>query len=239
MKLVAWNVNHRTNPKIIPHSVTRFLSEYFPEVAIFSEFVDSKLLNQFYHEMKEIGFIYSSISEYFPSQNQILILSRLPMTLGHIQPPQITDSAKSNFLHVELPEKGLGIVGLRVPAYKSNSETKAYWSEIESIASKNIDRKLVFIGDLNYDPFRKSSSEAESIPFGVSTSFFIPKPIGNWSYISGDGRRFSKIDHAIVSTSLKVSDVRYMTNWKHIQLAGPTSTSPVSDHAVLSVSIDV
>lgn len=104
MKIIAWNLNHRTRKKKVPSAVITFLSEYRPDLVVLCEFVDSPKQEQFYSDARAIGYEHSAISKSSPNQNQVLIFSRLPLIVGDIVAPKTTEAAETNFLHVILPE---------------------------------------------------------------------------------------------------------------------------------------
>lgn len=237
MKIIAWNLNHRSRVKKIPAETIAFLADYKPDLVVLNEFVDSPLRKQFHADVRAAGYQYSAISKHYPDNNQILILSRVPMIAGDIAPPTTSEAAQSNFLHVKLPEHAIEVVGMRAPAYKTWSEKSDYWKEVAAIATRNAGRNIIFLGDLNYDPFTGISSGVEKISFALSDTYYMPNPKGDWSFMSIDGANTSRIDHAIVSSKLHVSEVEYMTKWRDIQLAGSRDMSPVTDHAVLSLSV--
>jgi len=42
--------------------------------------------------------------------------------------------------------------------------------------------------------------------------YSIPNPIGEWSYISIDGKKSLRIDHAYIFSSLEYSSAKYITD---------------------------
>ena len=42
MKIAAWNLNHRTNPKPVPDGVGQVVRHLAPDVLVLTEYVDSK-----------------------------------------------------------------------------------------------------------------------------------------------------------------------------------------------------
>lgn len=100
-------------------------------------------------------------------------------------------------------------------------------------------RPIIFLGDLNADPDNKKSTGGKALKIlDVTDKWFIPRPEGEWSYISSDGKRSSRIDHAICSTSLDNVMAKYVYKINSITLAGPKVTGPISDHAALMVLIN-
>jgi len=160
------------------------------------------------------------------------------MVRGSLASPQYDTAAFSNFLHVTLPERDLDIVGIRAPAYNSRLKKEAYWREVAEIAAGIETKSVVLLGDLNYDPFVGIARSVSRVGFSFQSGFYIPNPVGDWSYVSTNGQRSSRIDHAIASESLDIKEARYITEWDGIVLAGPSEKTPVTDHAVLSITLE-
>ena len=90
-------------------------------------------------------------------------------------------------------------------------------------------------GDLNEDPFKGVSDSFTSRRFHGSDAFRAEKPEGTWSYMNHhkEGSR-SRIDHVLHTPRVRICDARYQYDVGGICLAGPSSMSPLSDHAVLT-----
>lgn len=239
LKIIAWNLNHRTRVKKIPAEVGQFLESYSPDVVTFNEYVDAPSRKSFYGELNDLGYSYIEVSVPTEGNNQILACAKEPMIRGSSASPQYDSAAFSNYLNVALPDRNLDIVGIRVPAYGSRPMKEAYWKEVADIAAVSQAKQIVFLGDLNYDPFVKAAKSVQRVEFSLQSGFYIPKPTGDWSYISTNGQKSSRIDHAIVSNSLEIMEAKYISEWENIVLAGPKEKSPVTDHAVLSITVQL
>ncbi|WP_422022034.1 endonuclease/exonuclease/phosphatase family protein [Pyruvatibacter mobilis] len=218
MKIIAWNLNHRTRPRALPKAICRFIESYAPDLITLNEFVDAPDREGFYDDLRELGYAHLALSEPTAGNNQILAASREPMERGTAEPPQYDTAAYSNFLHVYLPGEALHVVGLRAPAYSARAKKADYWAEVGRIADKLADDRTILLGDLNYDPFRGIDSTRASADFTYSRGYSIPSPTGAWSYVSSDGRRTSRIDHAVVSSSLTVQRAEYISTWDDIDV---------------------
>lgn len=238
MKIITWNLNHRTRVKKLPSGICDFLQSYSPDVVAFNEYVDAPSRKGFYEGLGKLGYSFIELSEPTEGNNQVLICSKIPMVRGSISPPQYDSAAISNFLHVNFPEQDINVVGIRAPAYTSKLHKEAYWSQVAEIAGATEDKKTIFLGDLNFDPFVGISRTVPKVEFALKSGFYVPNPEGEWSFISTNGQRSSRIDHAIVSNSLTVTEAKYLAEWQGIVLAGPKDKSPITDHAVLSVSVE-
>ncbi|WP_165857219.1 endonuclease/exonuclease/phosphatase family protein [Marinobacter sp. JSM 1782161] len=238
MRIIAWNLNHRTREKRIPAEVGHFLESYSPDVVTLNEYVDGPSRESFYRELRDLGYSHIELSEPTAGNNQILACSKKPMVRGSLPSPKYDSAAFSNFLHVSLPESELDIVGIRAPAYNSRIKKEAYWREIAEIAAESKAKRMILLGDLNYDPFVGIARSVPKVGFSFHSDYYIPNPVGDWSFISTNGQRSSRIDHAIASESLEIAEAEYIAEWNSIVLAGPSDKAPVTDHAVLSIRLE-
>lgn len=239
MKIISWNLNHRTLEKPIPSSAVAFFKAYSPDIISLNEYVDCESRSGFRQDLLELGYSRQFVSPKIGNHNQVFIASKIDMRLGDIAPPDFDGSSITNFLHVKLVDHELELVGFRAPAYKLLKERNDYWKQISGIVSGLGERKIILLGDINYDPFSGVSASTPEIRFTLSSAFKIPNPGGEWSYISIDGKNKSRIDHAIVSDQVHVSDVKYISIFNDIVLAGSKNDKAITDHAVLSLTVSV
>lgn len=237
MEILAWNLNHRTLEKIIPPEAIHFFKAKDADIISLNEFVDGSSRDTFKQQLSDLGYFHQLISPKRGKQNRVFVASKKAIRLGDLNPPQQDDASVTNFLHVVEEESGIEFVGFRAPAYKMYSERQTYWRELTTIMSNAGRRRIVFAGDINYDPFQGLAASVTDIKFELSQSYYIPNPQGEWSYISLDEKARTRIDHAIVTAGLKTTEVRYLVNFQGILLAGGHNSNAVSDHAVLSFSV--
>ncbi len=131
------------------------------------------------------------------------------------------------------------VVAFRAPAYTVKADRDTYWRQLREVMSSTHDRPICFIGDANYDPFAGASASSSMVSFDAVGSYSVPRPAGDWSYVSIDGVRHSRIDHAFLTRRLTCSDTRYLTTFEGIVLAGSAAEKPVTDHAVLSINLQI
>ena len=239
MKIITWNLNHRTIEKPIPEGVLVFITDSNPDVIVLTEFVDGKSREYFKETLAELGYSYQLLSSKVGKQNQVFIASKFEFAKGVSVAPNITSPAETNYLHVFLPRQELNIIGFRAPSYKTSKERKAYWKQLAGIASSISKKNTIFLGDINYDPFTGISAFSTEIEFSLAGTYKIPNPEGEWSFISIDGKNKTRIDHAILSESLKLKRAEYITAFNGIVLAGSKNDSAITDHAVLSVELEI
>lgn len=88
------------------------------------------------------------------------------------------------------------------------------------------------MGDLNTDPNRGRHAPARHLRALAAEGWQIPHAEGEWSFISKQGLG-TRIDHAVVSPSLRIAEARYLETHEHLTLAAPNKLGAVSDHAPL------
>lgn len=232
-------MNHRTIEKPIPDETVIFFEKYDPDLIALNEYVDGNSRADFRNTLEKLGYSHQLLSTKIGKHNQVFLASKSPLALGDIAPPELDAPAKTNFLHAVLPEKDIELIGLRAPSYKLSRERSIYWQRLSDILIAASDRKILIFGDINYDPFMGLSASAPKIQFDLNGSYEIPNPVGEWSFISIDGKNKTRIDHVIVPESLAVSNVSYLPVYDGIVLAGARSDAAITDHAVLSMDVCV
>jgi endonuclease/exonuclease/phosphatase family metal-dependent hydrolase len=169
--------------------------------------------------------------------NQILMAAKCLLQEGDLQSPTVSDADSSNFLHVRVDSSSLEVVGVRVPAYPRREQKAAYWESICKTAGSVIHRPIVYIGDLNADPAKKRSVGGRCLADLAKQGWQIPSPDGPWSYISRTGYT-SRIDHALVSPGLRITQIRYVVESAGVLLAD-FKRNAVSDHAALVADVEL
>ena len=238
--LATWNVNHRTGRKAIPPAVLHAIAALDLDVLVLTEFVDGPHHTLFKDSLKDIGFEGVAVSVKAPQQNQVLIAARTALANDGLLPlPGHTEAATTNWLHRRLPGLGIEVVGLRAPMYLLAEDRTSYWSQVEDIARAARERPIVFLGDFNLDPHTDGRPCAEVFPRLEAEGFRLAEPAGDWSYHSGKGKGGTRIDHALASPTLKITEARYIYKARSHTLAGPANGHgpALSDHALLSLRI--
>jgi len=237
LKILSWNLNHRTQRKKIPFSVINVISELAPDVVCLNEYVDGDGRPDFKAQLRDEGFQSVSISSVTGRHNQVLLATRKIHEVGEIEAPVIDGMAESNYLHAKLGEFDLDVVALRAPMYKKRADLRAYWETLRKTIEAHKSRRVIFIGDLNCDPaLPKYVGSAYMLELRAS-GWQIPEARGDWSYISMNGAKVSRLDHVIASPQLERVESEYVTRVRDILVAGQHSAGPISDHAILVVNL--
>lgn len=241
MKILAWNVGHKASERKLKPKLVEAIAKMDADVVVLNEYVHGDSRKPLELALQQSGLHYILVSENVPDKenrlnNQVLIASRFELTQGDLQGPRSFDGGgESNFLHVRLPHDALEIVGIRVPAWKEASLRHGYWTQMQDIIRRAADRRIVFIGDINATPGKKGSVGSGYLAALGKEGWVMPEPEGSWSFSSG--KRFSRIDHAIISRHLRATEARYLSRLDDLELVASEATSSISDHLPLLVSI--
>jgi endonuclease/exonuclease/phosphatase family metal-dependent hydrolase len=180
-----------------------------------------------------------SVTSKRPRQNQVLVATRSPHALGPTAMPRIEDSADVNFIHLELAEPRIGVVGLRAPAYPKSVDRTRYWIHLAEVLCHLPPSIGIIIGDVNTDPFRRTDIGARTLKSLEGHGWTMPDPLGDWSYISKTGTSRSRIDHVLVRDNARLVSATYVDRVGGTVLASAHGGGGISDHAALQVDIEV
>lgn len=236
IRLLAWNLGHRTREVAIPAGFFRAVELIGPDVLVLNEFKDGETRSELRDRLGAAGLGYVLVSCGKEGHNQVLVASRTPIEMGDLGPPGAPDDhAFTNFLHVRHLTTGLEFVGMRAPAYPKISETAAYWRAMEPILRGASSRRVVFAGDFNVDPLRGGPAVYSLFSSLLARGWQLPQAAGAWSYVSG-----TRIDHVFASPSVGVTRCEYVREIGGVTLASPSREQCVSDHAavVAEISLD-
>jgi endonuclease/exonuclease/phosphatase family metal-dependent hydrolase len=234
MKILAWNMTHQTQERVIKPLFLDAITKMEPDVIALNEYVHGKTRMHLLEGLAHIGLQHYQVSNLIGVNNQVLIASKIALERGDLFGPQTAEGGgESNFLHVKLANLEIEVVGLRVPAYSSSAELHVYWQCLIEVISVTKKRSIVFIGDLNADPEANRHVGAQYLASLRLDGWQIPSPAGAWSYVSG-----TRIDHVIASPSVRIIGAEYVASMAGFELAARGSASRVSDHAALVVNVE-
>jgi endonuclease/exonuclease/phosphatase family metal-dependent hydrolase len=235
MRIVTWNLNHKTFLQDIPHDAIHALLSLRPDILVLTEYVHGPTRERFQDTLASHGIGQCLISGRVPGENQVLIASRSRLEPGPIRAPAIAPSVPSNALHTILPDQQFEILGIRVPDYSKDARTKrACWDWIERTAVGVSARPFVMIGDFNTDPSYPSSRCGDRIGKLVASGWQLAAPMEGASYWTMKENLPRRIDHAFLSRHFTVTDTRYVTDFDGRRVVGH-GRGMLSDHAILQV----
>jgi endonuclease/exonuclease/phosphatase family metal-dependent hydrolase len=236
MRLVAWNLGHQTRERPVRAGFESAILHLAPDILILNEYVHGDSRGPLLRALAEVGLVHVMLSARKGDNNQILMASKYSLQAGDLHSPTVSDADSSNFLHVRIESKTLEVVGVRVQAYLRREQKAVYWASLCKTAGSVIHRPIVYIGDLNADPAKKRSVGGRHMVELARQGWQIPSPEGPWSYISRRGST-SRIDHALVSPGLRVTQIRYVVELGGILLASSKGDA-ISDHAALVADVE-
>ena len=237
MRLLAWNLNHRTRAKPIPAILADAVLSLNPDVVILTEYVSGEDHDRFTSELATGGLGTQFCTPAKRGFNQVLVAARGTAAVGDFVPPADFAHGAANCLHLRFARPKLDLVGLRVPIFKAGGETRAYWDWLEAAAPRLLPGPAVIIGDLNADPRRRGKTGPDHLRRLEAAGWQLPHPKGAWSFISHSGAT-SRVDHAVVSPGVPISEAAYLPVANGYPLAG-AGPEFLSDHAPLVLEVDL
>ncbi len=238
VRVIARNLNHRTFKKVIDPAMVQVVGRLDPDLIIFTEYVPGPSNDEFLNGLAECGLSHVRQSDYVPRENAVLIASRMPLKKGTLSGPPIHKSIPSNVLHVVVDELDLDLVGIRIPDYSRDPETRrACWDWVLSIREQLNARNSMMIGDFNTDPKYPPSRCGDRIEMLSHKGWECASPEEGVSYWSLKGSP-CRIDHAFVSGNAIIRRSAYIAACGEYVLAS-VNHDGLSDHAAICVALDL
>ncbi|HET9236139.1 MAG TPA: endonuclease/exonuclease/phosphatase family protein [Oligoflexus sp.] len=240
MRIITWNVNHRTKEVPIRSGLIEALLALEADVMIITEFVPGKSRTAFYQALSDGGYPFTIISEHLRGHNTIFIASRFPLTKGDLVAPSLMKAMTPNALHVRLPSVGIEILGVRLPLPVKKEHHFLWWEWVLASASSVRELPLVIIGDFNVDsrnrrfPKWKWSDPVQKLS---ELGFSLATPSTGFSFFPRADKKKTCLDHAFISKDFRLLRAEYVTEISGLRVAG--TDGAVSDHAVLLVDADL
>ena len=208
MRIIAWNVNHRTRAKSIPPDLAPGLASLHPGAIVLTEYVPGTDHEGLCAQLGALGFLHMHMSRLSPGHNQVLIATRTPSRRGALRLGDPTPNADCNILHVHLEQEGLDLVGFRVPAYSDVDNRRKYWRRFAKRVGPFLDERIVLTGDFNTHLGRNRCVGAEELRRLRNSGWQLITPAGG-SYCGSKGNA-TPIDHALVGRQLTVDQAVYV-----------------------------
>ncbi|MHC1757118.1 MAG: endonuclease/exonuclease/phosphatase family protein [Methanosarcina sp.] len=244
MKLLTWNINHRTFNRKIPYHMAKAIASLAPDVIVLTEYVPGSSHQRFIEQLYSYGFTQHVMSKRVLKENQVFIAANTTLECGKIlAPTNIEKSVLSNALHILLSQEGFDILGMRVPDFSNQpiitpTFKRQCWDWILKIAADNRNHPFVIMGDFNTDPGDSRAKCGDQLSKLVDEGWqhAVPKSGASyWAIKNGSERR---LDHAFTSRHFDVLDAKYIIESGSYVFAGKKSEA-MSDHAVLLIEINI
>lgn len=239
MLVASWNLNHRVGHTRYRAEAPHAAVALGAELLLFNEYFPKKHAEEFTSTLAVAGWTHQLISADVPGRsNRILAASRTPLELDSTIPlAAFDDEMPANSLVFRVPETGVRVLALRVPAYSGETRalTIAAWDWIERTATSLVDSPAIIIGDLNAHPGRARGG-GTTLARILQRGWMLGNSQTQPSYISPSGNT-STLDHLLYTPHISVTDARYVRQVGSFLLAG-TNTA-ISDHAALVAEVSV
>jgi endonuclease/exonuclease/phosphatase family metal-dependent hydrolase len=237
MRLVTWNLNHRTRARRITPPIVEVLVAIGAQVVVLTEYVAGPSHRAFLDALGDAGLQHSSITDAVAGENQLLVVSVSPVERGHLRAPAIGASLPSNVSHLAIPRLGFDLLALRLPDYSREPRTRrACWGWILEAAASLEDQPAILMGDFNTDPNYQPARCGDRIRELAQRGWRHAMPRDGCSYWTPRGHGV-RIDHAFVSRHFAVRAANYVREMATHALAG--TRLALSDHAALVLDFEL
>lgn len=102
MKILSWNIAHRTQRRAIHPDILAAFREQSPDLIALSEYVDADGRSEFKQGLKELGYTQIYVTEPLPRHNQILLASKSPFEVIPIEIETDLPEIKANMALFEI-----------------------------------------------------------------------------------------------------------------------------------------
>ena len=227
---------HQIIERPIPELFYRAVKCLSPDILTLNEYVHGSTREALVSSLSASGLTHCRVSDPQKRENHVLLASRYPFERGDLKGPEIVPGGATNFLHAVFPGLEIEVVGVRVPYYENRFDCDSYWTTLSSIIQSTSNRRIIYLGDFNANPDQPKSNGylgrlgASYLARLRDVGWSIPRPRGEWSYVSG-----TSIDHVLASPLLLSPRACYVTEVGGVAIASKDTKNRVSDHAALVV----
>jgi hypothetical protein len=194
--------------------------------------------DSFVLRLADLGLDHMLMSPEARGENSVMIACRRAMKPGPHTAPAIPPSLPYNFLHVELPENCLQVLGIRVPDYSRQPRIRRIcWDWLCLLAAKAINTPTVILGDFNADPEDLDSKFSDYFDQLEGDGWQRADPESGASYWTVKNNVPRNLDHAFVSRDYVIASTRYIDGIDDLILMNRSSYY-LPDHAVLEIVIE-
>jgi hypothetical protein len=209
------------------------------DVLLFTEFFPRAHEDQFRAKLSNAGWNQQMMSvEPNEVANRVLIASRLALAPLALELPSFDQQFPANLLGARLPDVGLSVLGIRVPAYEGQTSHLflSAWNWIEATAAILKSSPSVLLGDLNVSPSSSASRGGDHFRRILNDGWRSVSHASGPTYF-GSGGQQTQIDHILTTAHCSVSDPACFRSAGGFSLCGESDA--ISDHAALACTISV
>lgn len=241
MRLLTWNLNHRAARRAIPDWVSIAIGNQNPDVVVMTEYVQGDAHSGFITDLAGQGLLHTQVSTRTEGQNQILIASRSPLSLGGIQGPELHPAVPPNTLHVVVDDLQLQLIGFRMPAFASKDRKikRAVWEWLISASRSLEPHRTVLTGDLNTAVGDSDNYCGDCLPVLPKHGWQHAIPDEGFSWKSARHRTVRRIDHTFLSPSMPSARSNYLWDFESLAPDAGSARVGIPDHAMLVVDFEL
>ncbi len=239
MRLMTWNLNHRAARRPIPGWIPVAIGEQQPDVAVLTEYVQGPAHDGFLADLAGIGLKYPKFSTKTPGHNQILVVSKTPLTQRALEWPAIHAAVPSNTLHVVEATLDLNVIACRIPAFDKGAAgraaKRAVWERLIQTGLALGSHPTAVTGDLNTATEDSARDCGDLLPVLAEHGWQHGIPPDGFSWKSTRSGAERRIDHTFLSPPVPKAKARYVWDFEAIAPDAGSGRVGLPDHAMLVV----
>lgn len=239
MKLLAWNLNHRASRRRIPTWIAEAIAVHAPDLVVLTEYVVGPDHGRFVEQLATARLDHTLTSTSTPRQNLVLVASRTRIFAGGILAPPLHPSVPPNFLHVEMADSGLQVLGFRMPAFVSKDRLFKLqtWDWLRSTMASLEKLPTLVVGDFNTAPGDPVGRGGDSFGLLVDAGWDHALPESGYSWRHARSGTERRIDHLFTSGALRCEAARYDWDWRARSEEAASGKVGIPDHAMLIAEV--
>jgi endonuclease/exonuclease/phosphatase family metal-dependent hydrolase len=235
MRLVTWNLGHRTNGNRHPDRVLKALTALEPDIVILAQRLHDAACGLLLAALADIGLKVQLAPRTGRRNGHVLIASRLELVPGVLEDGANGEHPPRNVLHAYAPTGTLDVLGIRMPDCGSQPTSRdACWDWLLNAAETLKHRRAVLIGDFEFGANHERAGGMDRLRRLTNEGWRHAAPAEGAAYWTTGGQA-TRLDHAFLSPAIQPIDVRYALEAAGFRLAG-TSDS-LSEQPALVVDL--
>jgi len=220
MRLVTWNLGHRSNGSRCPDRLASALAALAPDILILVDHAAGVARRPLLEALAGIGLGHQLASRPGARAGRKLFASRLAMVPGSLDPSAPEEAAPASVLHAYAPNGLLDVLGLRIRSCgRELASRAAYWTWLRHASANLKQRRAILIGDFTDDVADDPSGSSRQLRRFMDEGWQHAVPAEGASCPS-QGAQAQRLDHAFLSPSLQRVDARYAREAAGLRLSG-------------------
>jgi hypothetical protein len=234
MRLVTWNLGHRSNGDCRSDGFVAALTALEPDIAVLVDRSPGTACERLLATLAGIGLGHQLATGAGGHDGRVTLASRLAMVPGSLD-PRTTGEMPSHLLHAYSPAGDLDVVSLTTGRNgRGGPARQAGWDWLHRAAPTLRQRRTILIGDFTSETDDGGPGDPRPLRRFISEGWQHAMPTEGASCPTGGGDALD-VDHAFLSPSLQRIDTHYALGAAGLRLAG-TKDAP-SERPVLVVDL--